>query len=203
MVLEVVGGGSSAVAASSHAGCARFRGTDPLITGLTRRNLAKVIGFADTSGAIPQARWMRAMTFERLVRNEAFAGQVATRTVGALNLARPEEVITVDAHMNVNTTAQLLTNAHTRAVTDGTVTLLFQLAVPFIGFEDTRATDVKPDFAVIAPATDDGGSWLVMGDAKDYERVRSRIDDARMLKGFLRSRWVPSPRARGRSFPPT
>ena len=185
MVLEVVGGGSSAVAASSHAGCARFRGTDPLITGLTRRNLAKVIGFADTSGAIPQARWMRAMTFERLVRNEAFAGQVATRTVGALNLARPEEVITVDAHMNVNTTAQLLTNAHTRAVTDGTVTLLFQLAVPFIGFEDTRATDVKPDFAVIAPATDDGGSWLVMGDAKDYERVRSRIDDARMLKGFL------------------
>lgn len=185
MVLEVVGGGSSAVAASSHAGCARFRGTDPLITGLTRRNLAKAVGFADTSGAIPQARWMRAMTFERLVRNEAFAGQVATRTVGALNLARPEEVITVDAHMNVNTTAQLLADAHTRAVTDGTATLLFQLAVPFIGFEDTRATDVKPDFAVIAPTTDDAGSWLVMGDAKDYERVRSRIDDARMLKGFL------------------
>ena len=28
-------------------------------------------------------------------------------------------------------------------------------------------------------------SWLIIGDAKDYERVRSRIDDARLLKGFL------------------
>ena len=38
------------------------------------------------------------------------------------------------------------------------------------------------------PRTEAGavvGSWLVMGDAKDYERVRSRIDDGRMLKGFL------------------
>lgn len=186
MALEVVGGWSSAVASSSHAACERFRGTDPLITGMTRRNLAKSIGFADDSGAIPQARWMRAMVFERLVRNEEFAGKVATRTVGALGLDRPTEVVTVDAHMNVDTTAQVLEAAHTRAVGNGAVTLVFQLAVPFVKFEDTRATDVKPDFAVVAPAPQDPtASWLVMGDAKDYERVRSRIDDARMLKGFL------------------
>lgn len=186
MALEIVGGGSSAVASSSHAACSRFRGTDPLITRMTRRSLAKAVGFEDSSGAIPQARWMRAMTFERLVRNEEFAGRIATRTVGALKLDRPIEVITVDAHMSVDKTAQALATAHSRAVEAGATTLVFQLAVPFIGFEDTRATDVKPDFAVVAPATDvPGASWLVMGDAKDYERVRSRIDDARMLKGFL------------------
>lgn len=186
MMVEVAGGGSSAVAASSHAACARFRGTDPLITGLTRRNLAKEVGYPDTSGAIPQARWMRAMTFERLVRNESFAAQIATRTVGALGLDRPNEVVITDAHMNPDKTAQAFAEAHARAVNDGAATLVYQLAVPFVGFEDTRATDVKPDFAVIAPSVDDpNASWLVIGDAKDYERVRSRIDDARMLKGFL------------------
>ncbi|OBJ98399.1 hypothetical protein A5638_10450 [Mycolicibacterium fortuitum] len=186
MTVEVAGGGSSAVAASSHAACARFRGTDPLITGITRRNLAKEVGFADTSGSIPQARWMRAMTFERLVRNENFAGQVTTRTAGALGLDRPTEVVTVDAHMSVDKTAQALSDAHARAVNDGAATLVFQLALPFVGFEESRATDVKPDFAVVAPSMDDPrASWLVIGDAKDYERVRSRIEDARMLKGFL------------------
>lgn len=186
MTATVAGGGSSAIAASSHAACARFRGTDPLITGMTRRNLAKTVGFPDTSGSIPQARWMRAMTFERLVRNENFAGLVATRTVGALGLDRPKEVVTADAHVSADMTAQALAVAHARAVDDGVVTLVFQLAVPFVGFEDTRATDVKPDFAVVAPSVDDPNrSWLVLGDAKDYERVRSRIDDTRMLKGFL------------------
>lgn len=185
MALEVVGGGSGAVASSSHAGCARFRGTDPLITGLTRRNLAKVVGYSDASGGIPQARWMRAMTFERLVRNEAFASQVATRTVGELGLDRPEEVVTVDAHANLDTTSEALAQAHSRAVDHGAVTLMYQLAVPFVGFEESRATDVKPDFAVVAPSHGRAHSWLIMGDAKDYERVRSRIDDARMLKGFL------------------
>ncbi|ORV54693.1 hypothetical protein AWC02_00040 [Mycolicibacter engbaekii] len=186
MAVEVAGGGSSAVAASSHAACARFRGTDPLITGLTRRSLAEEVGFPDSSGSIPQARWMRAMTFERLVRNENFAGRVATRTVGALGLSRPNEVVIVDARVSINSTAQALVDAHSRAGNDGTVTLIFQLALPFVGFEDTRSTDVKPDFAIVAPSADDPSrSWLVIGDAKDYERVRSRIDDARMLKGFL------------------
>ncbi|WP_338857677.1 hypothetical protein WDY80_11760 [Gordonia hongkongensis] len=186
MALQVVGGGSSAVASSSHAACARFRGTDPLITGLTRRHLATTVGFDDASGAIPQARWMRAMTFERLVRNEDFAGRIATRTVGALNLDRPKEVVTVDAHANPDTTAKVLVAAHERAVNEQSVTLVYQLAVPFVGFEEHDATDVKPDFAVVALSVDDPtASWLVMGDAKDYERVRSRIDDVRMLKGFL------------------
>lgn len=68
--------------------------------------------------------------------------------------------------------------------------MLHGLAVPFVGFENERATDVKPDFAVVAPQTSNTDekptrSWLIMGDAKDYERVRSRIDDARLLKGFL------------------
>lgn len=186
MATQAVGGGTSAVASSSHAACARFRGTDPLITGMTRRTLAKEVGFADTSGAIPQARWMRAMTFERLIRDERFASQIATRIVGTLGLERPHEVVTIDAQMNIDATAHAFAAAHERAVSDGAVTLIFQLAVPFVGFENERATDVKPDFAVVArSANDPNWSWLVVGDAKDYERVRSRIDDTRMLKGFL------------------
>ena len=63
------------------------------------------------------------------------------------------------------------------------------LAVPFVGMEaEAGATPVKPDFAIVVPRLENGvpvGSWLVMGDAKDYERIRSRIDDHRMLKGFL------------------
>ncbi|WP_407343376.1 hypothetical protein [Pengzhenrongella phosphoraccumulans] len=152
---------------------------------MTRRHLAEAVGFRDNAGGIPQARWMRAMTFERLVRHENFASRVATRTVGDLGLKRPDEVVTVDAHVNVDVTARLLVEAHTRATASNHVTLVYQLAVPFVGFENTRATDVKPDFAVVAPKSDSRGSWLIMGDAKDYERVRSRIEDSRMLKGFL------------------
>ena len=59
VVGKAVGGGSSAVAASAHAACARFRGTDPLVTGVTRRGLAKQVGFTDDFGGIPEARWMR------------------------------------------------------------------------------------------------------------------------------------------------
>ncbi len=125
------------------------------------------------------------MTFERLVKHESFASKVATRTVGYLELRRPDGVVTVDGHVSVETTARLLEEAHARAVSANHVTLIHQLAVPFVGFEDVRATDVKPDFAVVAPMEDRTGSWLVMGDAKDYERIRSRIDDSRMLKGFL------------------
>lgn len=187
MATKSVGGGSGAVASSSHAACARFRGTDPLITGLTRRSLAKAVGFADTAGGIPQARWMRAMTFERLIRQESFAGKIATTAVGYLGLDRPTEVVTVNAHVNVSTTAKLLADAHERAVLSGAATLVYDLSVPFVGFEGSRATDVKPDFAVVArKAKGDGaGTWLIVGDAKDYERLRSRIDDSRMLKGFL------------------
>ena len=97
MAGKALGGGSSAVAASSHAACARFRGTDPLITGMTRRGLAEAVGFRDDFGGIPEARWMRAMTFERLVRDEAFASEVATTTVGRLGLDRPNEVVIVNA----------------------------------------------------------------------------------------------------------
>lgn len=180
-----LGGGSSAVAASAHAGCERFRGTDPLITGRTRRALAVDLGWADASGKIPMARWMRAMTFERLVRDEAFASRTVTTTVGALGLKRPTEVVIADARVNRDRTTTLLEQAHERAVTDGAATLIHQLAVPFVGFEDTAATDVKPDFAVVAPKVDGSGTWLVVGDAKDYERLRSRVEDSRLLKGFL------------------
>ncbi|HET7385306.1 MAG TPA: hypothetical protein VFJ19_01425 [Nocardioidaceae bacterium] len=185
MATKVMGGGSSAVAASSHAACERFRGTDPLVTGLTRRKLARAVGFADDSGRIPEARWMRAMTFERLVRDVRFASKVATTTVGALGLSRPSEVVTVNAHVDAGTTARLLQEAHARAVGGRAATLVHQLAVPFVGYEETDATPVLPDFAVVAPTVDGAGSWLVMGDAKDYERVRSKIDDGRLLKGFL------------------
>lgn len=128
---------------------------------------------------------MRAMTFERLVRGTSFASEVATTTVGRLGLARPTEVHTVNAHVSADATANMLGAAHARAA-DGAVTLIHGLAIPFVGFEGDAATDVKPDFAVVAPTLGgDGQSWLVVGDAKDYERVRSRIEDTRLLKGFL------------------
>ena len=187
MALHSLGGGSSAVAASAHAACARFRGTDPLVTGVTRRRLAKDVGFADESGAIPEARWMRAMTFERLVRDARFASEVATTTVGRLGLERPTEVVIVNARVNVDRTAQLLEKAHARAVAEGAATMIHDLAVPFAGFEDVQATDVRPDFAVVARKikSERPGSWLVVGDSKDYERMRSRVEDTRLLKGFL------------------
>lgn len=180
-----LGGGSSAVAASTHAGCERFRGTDPLITGQTRRALAVDLGWPDSSGKIPAARWMRAMTFERLVRDEAFASRTVTTTVGALGLQRPSEVVVVDARVSTDRTATLLKEAHDDAMTNGAATLIHQLALPFVGFEDIGATVVKPDFAVVAPRVDGDGTWLVVGDAKDYERHRSRVEDSRLLKGFL------------------
>ena len=186
MTSTSLGGASSAVAASAHAACARFRSTDPLVVGRTRRKLAADVGFADDSGRIPEARWMRAMTFERLVRSEKFASEVATTTVGRLDLNRPTEVVTVNARVSIDKTAALLADAHARALVSGAATLIHGIAVPFVGFEESAATEVKPDFAVVAPKTGgDGGSWLIVGDAKDYERVRSRIEDTRLLKGFL------------------
>lgn len=180
-----LGGGTSAVAASSHAACARFRGTDPLITGRPRRRLALELGKPDAGAGIPEARWMRAMVFERLVQDDRFASQVATRTVGDLGLARPVAVIVRNARNDVTVTASELAAAHGRAVSRGAATLIHRAAVPFPGFEDTNATNVLPDFLVIAPKLAEPGSWLVPGDAKDYERVRSRIDDQRMLKGYI------------------
>ncbi len=128
---------------------------------------------------------MRAMTFERLVRDEAFASQTATTAMGAIGLGRPNEIVVVNARTSVERTAQLLAAAHERAVASHAATLLYQLAVPFVGYEDRRATDVLPDFAVVAPKGDGSGSWLLVGDAKDYERHRSRVEDSRLLKGFL------------------
>src|SRR3954454_22758528 len=63
------GGGTSAVAASAHAGCRRFRLTDPFLTRKTPKTLADLIGCPDDPAGIPEARWMRAMTFERLVHD--------------------------------------------------------------------------------------------------------------------------------------
>ena len=191
MTPKVTGGASSAVAASSHAACARFRGTDPLITGVTRRRLAKQVGHSKGSqGTIPALRWMRAMAFERLVRDNRFASEVVTVSVGALGLQRPTAVVVADARVDAAKTASTLARAHNAAVEHGTATLIHQLAVPFLGLEHEDATDTRPDFAVVAPKNADrrgevDGSWLVVGDAKDYQRIRSRIDDGRLLKGFL------------------
>ncbi len=150
---KVTGGGSSAVAEPSRAACARFRGADPLITGVTRRGLAKAVGFNDDFGGIPEARSMRTMTFERLARDQRFASEVATTAVGRLGLPRPSQVVTVNARISVDRTAQLLADAHRRVAAEGAATMLYGLAVPFVGFEDERATEVKPDFAVVAAFT--------------------------------------------------
>ena len=186
LVLKNVGGASSAAAASTHAACERFRGTDPLVTGVTRRRLAREIGVPDDFGGIPDARWMRAMTFERLVRDSRFASEVATTAVGRLGLDRPTAVVTSNAKVSETRTADLLAKSHERATSDGSATMIYGLAIPFVGFEGDHATSVKPDFAVVAPrAGCPNRSWLILGDAKDYERVRSRIDDTRLMKGFL------------------
>lgn len=147
---KALGGGTSAVASSSHAACERFRGTDPLITGVTRRTLAKQVGFADEFGGIPDARWMRARTFERLVRDDRFASEVTTTAVGRLGLDRPSGVSIVNAKISLDRTSQLLAQAHERSVKEGIATLIHELAVPFVGFEHDSATAVKPDFAIVA-----------------------------------------------------
>jgi len=181
-----MGGASSAVAASSHAACARFRGTDPLITKRSRRQLAGELGHPDASGRIPEARWMRAMVFERLVRDERFASRVATTTVGRLGLPRPDSVIVANARLDRLATIDLLNKALAVATAANKATLIHAPAAAYPGFENAAATDVLPDFVVVAPNADNPErAWLVVGDAKDYERVRSRIDDARLLKGYL------------------
>lgn len=191
LAAKISGGASSAVAASSHAACQRFRGTDPLITGVTRRKLAEQVGYSKgPQSTIPLLRWVRAMAFERLIRDERFASEVVTVSVGGLGLKRPKAVVVADARVDSARTASILAKAHTAAVVHGNATLIHQLAVPFLGLEAENATDTRPDFAVVAPRVPDesgevDGSWLIVGDAKDYQRIRSRIDDGRLLKGFL------------------
>ncbi len=162
-----------------------------MITGVTRRTLVERVGHEKgPQGTIPELRWMRAMAFERLVRDDRFASRVVTTAVGELGLQRPEAVAVVDAGVSVSATADLLRKAHAAALDRGIATLIHQLAVPFLGLEGEGATDTRPDFAVVAPKDVDeyeeaGGTWLIVGDAKDYQRIRSKISDDRLLKGFL------------------
>ena len=175
------GGGTSAVAASTHAGCERFRRTDPMVIGVGRRQLAEHLGFPDTTGTIPEARRQRANIFERLVRAEEFVSPLITKAVGAIakainakDLPRPAAVRRANCGINRETTASALQSAHEFAVSENSATLLTDLALPFVGFEDEPdATPVKPDFAIVSARLDEDGdivgSWLIMGDAKDYE----------------------------------
>ncbi|MGH3902885.1 MAG: hypothetical protein ACRDTE_01600 [Pseudonocardiaceae bacterium] len=183
------GGGTSAVAASAHAGCERFRLTDPFITRVTRKTLAVRLGHPDTSARIPEARWIRAMTFESLVHSERLVAELLNKTIGHLGLARPKVIRGRDCQGTMAVTARELARAHVNANLSGETTMLTALAVPFLNLEEVRdATAIEPDFAIVCPRQVDGttvGSWLIMGDAKDYERVRSRIDEGRLLKGFL------------------
>lgn len=181
------GGGTSAVAASAHAGCERFRRTDSFITGRSRKALAEHLMFADLGAGIPEARWMRAMTFESLVHSERFVSELLTKTVGQLGLERPKAIRRVRCGGSVPATAKALKDAHLKASFADEATMITALGVPYLHLEE-RATPTQPDFAIVAPRHQRQravGSWLIMGDAKDYERVRSRIDDGRMLKGFL------------------
>jgi hypothetical protein len=157
-----------------------------MITKRSRRQLAGDVGFPDTSGSIPEARWMRAMTFERLVQDKRFASQVATTCVGRLGLPRPAAVVLAKGGRDREKTLACLFKALGAAVEEGNATLIREPALPFPGFEDADATSVLPDFLVVAPREDEPDrAWLVIGDSKDYERVRSRISDGRLLKGFL------------------
>ena len=129
------------------------------------------------------------MTFERLVHDERFVSELLTKTIGQLGLPRPANVARVTCNGSVDATAKALTNADMKATfAEHGDHDHRRSRVPYLFLEEESATAVMPDFAIVAPRWDDAkvvGSWLIMGDAKDYERVRSRIDDARMLKGFL------------------
>lgn len=176
------GGGSSAAAWAAHSVCPRYRGTDPLLTGRSRRRLAVDLNFPDVSAGIPDARWTRAMIFERLCHDAAFAGEVTARAAGWSGFSRPASVVRVDCEVSIEKTAAELAAAAGRAE-GGTATLLYKLAAPYPGFAAGAATNVLPDLAVVAKGPH--GPSLIVGDVKDYERVRSRIDDGRLLKGFL------------------
>lgn len=182
MVKVAAGGGSGAAAWAGHAACERFRNTDPMATGLSRRALAAQLGHPDVSAGIPDARWTRAMIFERLCHNEAFAGEVAARALGWSGFSRPQAVVTADCRTQLDRTRETLERAAATAH-EGVATLLSRLAVPFPGLGSQDVTNVFPDLAVVGLGPH--GPMLVVGDVKDYERVRSRIDDGRMLKGFL------------------
>ncbi len=192
------GGGSSAASWAVHSACPRYRGTDPMVTGISRRKLADRLGSPDVDAGIPDARWTRAMIFERLCHDPAFASEVATRVAGWSGLERPQGVVMADCAVSVDTTRRQLEAAANRA-NAGEATLLFKLAFPYPGFPEGETTNVLPDLAVVARART--SPVLIVGDAKDYERVRSRIDDGRMLKGFLQvamgafafSRWQTRP----------
>jgi len=182
------GGGTSAVAASAHAGCQRFRLTDTFLTRVNRKALAVHLGSPDTTARIPEARWMRAMTFESLVHSEKFVSELLTKTIGQLGLPRPKGVRRADCRGSVANTATALKAAHLKANFADEATMMTALGIPYLHLEGESATSVLPDFAIVAPRREGTrvvGSWLVIGDAKDYERIRSRIDDTRMLKGFL------------------
>ncbi len=181
-----LGGASGAVAASAHAGCARFRGTDPMVTGQSRYKIAKSLSVPTMEGSIPEARWIRALTFEALIRQDEYATRIATTAVGGVGLPRPTAVTVVDAKESISSTRGLIASARDLAVEDGRATIILKPAVPYPGFAADGATPVLPDFVVVArKESDEDDAWVIVGDAKDYERARSRIDDGRMLKGFI------------------
>ncbi|WNB86457.1 hypothetical protein [Cellulomonas sp. ATA003] len=147
---------------------------------------------------------MRAMLFERLVHDTAFISELMTRGVGRLGLERPSGVKHAQCRRSERRTVRALAEAHEGAAERGIATMLTEAAVPMAGFEGHAATPVLPDFLVVTsrPVADGpDGSWLIAGDAKDYERIRSRIDDGRLLKGFLQvalgaesiDRWTAKP----------
>lgn len=126
------------------------------------------------------------MAFESMVKNEKFASRIATSTAGQLGLQRPKTVVVIDVDESQSTTAKALSEARLRAENDNSATIMIKPAVAFPGFSGAGATSVLPDFFVVLPKRSGQlGAWAVVGDVKDYERVRSNIDDARMLKGYL------------------
>ncbi|HZL06773.1 MAG TPA: hypothetical protein VFE45_15390, partial [Coriobacteriia bacterium] len=94
------------------------------MTGKTRRALAIDLGFPDDSGVIPEARWMRAMLFERLVHDQQFISELMTKGVGLLGLERPAAVTYVECRRNERRTVQVLHAAHVAAASDGIATMV-------------------------------------------------------------------------------
>ena len=100
------GWGASAVAAPAHTGRERSRLTDLLITGKGRRTVATEVGHAYVWAGIPEARWMRAMTFEQLVDAPQFVSELPTKSFGQLGLPRPSAVQRRRCGVSADTTAR-------------------------------------------------------------------------------------------------
>ena len=155
------------------------------------------------AAGIPEARWVRAMAFERAGARRGVRLRAAHQGGRASSsLARPDGGrARRRAADSVDATAKALQGRPPQGDLRRRRRRCSGLGVPFLEPRGRgarpRSSPTSPSSRHAATATKVVGSWLIMGDAKDYERVRARIDDGGCSRGSSRSPSAPSPRPRG------